>query len=105
MGKMTVLCREENASLTIEIHVQHPAVRELIARQEEDIRRVMQECNVAVGGFDVLMSEQHNEQRQSSFDRSDSRGEFHGIAPASKEAEGVGETPVYFRRNAASWVA
>ncbi|MBN2703555.1 MAG: flagellar hook-length control protein FliK [Pontiellaceae bacterium] len=105
MGKMTVLCREENATLTVEIHVQHPAVRELIARQEEDIRRVMQECNMEVGGFDVLMSEQHNEQRQSNFDRFDSPGEFHGIAPASKEVEGVGETPVYFRRSAASWVA
>ncbi|MBN2683834.1 MAG: flagellar hook-length control protein FliK [Pontiellaceae bacterium] len=105
MGKMTVLCREENASLTVEIHVQHPAVRELIARQEDDIRRVMQECNMDVGGFDVLMSEQHNEQRQSTFGRSDAPWKFHGIAPATNESETVGEKPVYHRRHATSWVA
>lgn len=105
MGRMTVLCREENSSLMVEIHVQSLAVRDLVARQEDDIRRAMQACDVTLGGFDVLLDEQRDGRGQSCPHRREGRRVVRGIAPAFEGQGGAGFPPGVRHGRAASWVA
>jgi flagellar hook-length control protein FliK len=106
LGQLTVLVREENASMTVEIHSQSEAVRELIARQEDSIRRLMQEHDVDLGKFDVLLSDKDDarDQHLTAKER-EAEGRSGGIEPASEESEELHETQHVLKNRAGSWVA
>lgn len=109
MGELTVMVREENRMMTVEIHSQSEAVRELISRQEDSIRRLMQENNVEVSKFDVLLKDSSGERRQQmSAEHQQQQGRDalpNGTGPASEDNVEPKDTPRVLSNGAASWVA
>ncbi len=106
LGRLTVLVRETQSTMTLEIHSQNEAIRDLIARQEDSIRRLMQDHDVELGKFDVLLSEKGDDQRQR-FAASDRGVEerFSGTGPALNENEELHESQQVQKNRAGSWVA
>lgn len=81
MGRLTVVCSQENSTLSVEIMVQSSSIRELIAGQEEAVRRLMQDHAVEMGSFDVLLDQKE-------------KGKQHfGSGPWSDENVGCGTAP------------
>ena len=106
LGQLTVLVREENQRMTVEIHSQSEAVRELITRQEDSIRRLMQENNVELGKFDVLLKDQSKDPREQLAEgQRGGQNPTRGIGPASNEGGEPKDSPAIVNGNAASWVA
>ncbi|QBG47371.1 flagellar hook-length control protein FliK [Verrucomicrobia bacterium S94] len=87
MGRVTVLCREENSKLSVEIITQSNGVRELIAGQEHAVRRLMQEHSVELGDFDVLMDQGKRESRNFYSGPESECRDGRGTAPALNEEE------------------
>lgn len=85
MGRLTILCREENATLSVEIVVQNHGVRELIAGQEDAVRRLMQAHSVELGSFNVQLDQRQSGGRSFGSRHEPAPSSGHGIAPATKE--------------------
>ncbi len=81
MGRLTILCTEENSTLSVEIVAQTSGIRDLIAGQEDAVRRLMQEHAVELGSFDVLLDQGQGGSRYFGSRHWDG----HGTAPASNE--------------------
>jgi len=110
LGRLTVVCREEGSGLSIEIHAQSNAVRELLAQQEDAVRRLMQEHDVELDSFSTLLDEGGGEyDRRFQQEREEKMAESSmgsgGIRPALNK-EGNAHTVRFAARNGAvSWVA
>ncbi|MDF7800928.1 flagellar hook-length control protein FliK [Pontiellaceae bacterium B1224] len=87
MGRLTIMCREENSTLSVEIVAQTSGVRELIAGQEDAVRRLMQEHSVELGSFDVLMDQGQSGERKFGAGTSSDHPDARGTAPALNEGE------------------
>ena len=105
LGRVTVLCRQDKDSVSLEIHVQNQSVRDLIARQEEDIRRVMMDADVDLGGFDVMLGQHRDDPRGAMSDGNASASDERGIAPALEEDEELEIVQVQRQKGSATWVA
>jgi flagellar hook-length control protein FliK len=98
MGRLTVSCTESNSGMSLEIVAQNSGVRDVIAQQEDAIRRLMQEHSVELGHFDVLLDEGSGGQRQArgaEVQQVEQRAP-RGIAPA---VEQEGEPPAPRQKN------
>ncbi|MDZ8117286.1 flagellar hook-length control protein FliK [Pontiella agarivorans] len=105
MGRLTVLCREENSKLSVEIVAQNSGVRELIAGQEGAVRRLMQEHSVELGSFDVLMDQGQSGGRNFGSSPGSGHREARGTAPASNEEEELHAHRVMHKSGAVSLIA
>lgn len=57
LGRLTVVCSQENSTMSVEIVAQTGGVRDLIAGQEEAVRRLMEAHAVELGSFDVMLDQ------------------------------------------------
>lgn len=85
LGKVTVVCREEQSSLTIEIITQSNSVRELLAMQEDSVREIMLKNDVQLNSFDVQLEQKENSARNFAGNRGKHEQNQHGIGPAVQE--------------------
>ena len=107
LGRLTVICREEGAGLSVEIHAQSNVVRELLAQQEDAVRRLMQDHDVELDSFSALLDENGGEDyRQFQQEQMpEPQSESDGIRPALNK-EGNSHTVRFAARNGAvSWIA
>jgi hypothetical protein len=105
MGRLTVLCREENSTLSVEIVAQTSGVRELIAGQEGAVRRLMQEHSVELGSFDVLMDQGQSGSRSFDSSPGSERRMARGTAPALNEEEDLHALRTMHKSGAVSLIA
>ncbi|MDF7808008.1 flagellar hook-length control protein FliK [Pontiellaceae bacterium B12219] len=105
MGRLTVLCREENSKLSVEIIAQTSGVRELIAGQEGAVRRLLQEHSVELGSFDVLMDQEQSGGRNFGSSPGSEHREARGTAPALIEEEDLHALRAMHKSGAVSLIA
>ncbi|MBN2164454.1 MAG: flagellar hook-length control protein FliK [Pontiellaceae bacterium] len=105
LGKVTVLCKQEKDSVSVEIHVQNQGVRDLIARQENDIRRVLMESDIDMSGFDVMLGQQRDGRDSSASGQGEFTQEARGIVPASEDDGDMEPVQNLRHKQAAKWVA
>ena len=94
LGQLTLLCREENAQLQIQIQTTSPAIQQLLQRQEGAVRALLQENGSSVGKFDVTSDGGRDEafsRRHQADTGADEGGVWgwgtgSGTGPASQEA-------------------
>ncbi len=53
LGRVTLHCRETSAGLSVDITVQNPAVRSMLAAQEQDLRLSLESQGLQLGRFSV----------------------------------------------------
>lgn len=84
-GRLTVSCREEGARLLVEIHAENGAVREVLMRQEDSVRQLLQDHGVKLGQFDVTSGDGRQPRQQQGDQMAEERDVPFGIEPAYKE--------------------
>jgi flagellar hook-length control protein FliK len=101
MGRLTVLCQQEDSTITVEIHAQNGAVQDLIAQQEDSVRSLMKANELELGKFDVFQ-DQGSDQQQGSL--ANPKGK-RGMQPATTQEEELQESQSVSHNGALSWIA
>jgi flagellar hook-length control protein FliK len=85
MGRMTVVCREENSALVVEVLTQSNNVRDLVAQQEAAVRTIMEKHNMELSQFDVSLGQRESGNGNERQDPSKGHKTADGTGPATEE--------------------
>lgn len=109
MGKVTILCREVNSKMTVEIFAENDVVKETLVRQEGAVRSLLNQSGVKLEQFDVATGgEEQARRRQKSWNAETAQQtslKASGIGPADKGVEAVKPQQFIRTKSAVSLIA